>query len=78
MNFIPRKEHQDVKDLHRQLQWKAVGEAPHMHIHWEKSPHTPPGAAKGRIHLSDLPVVISCTGCIKAEKVPLTTFRRAI
>lgn len=73
---------QDVNDLHRQLWWRAVGEAPHMHIHREQGPHsashTPTAAAKGRIHLSGTPVVISSTGCSKAEKVPLTTSRRAI
>lgn len=76
MNFIPRKEHQYVNDLHRQLWWKAVGEAPHMHIQREQGPHTPTGAA--RIHLSDLPLVTSCTLCSKAEKVPSTTSRRDI
>lgn len=55
MSFIPKKEHQDVNDLHTQFWWKAVGEAPHMHIHREQGPHTPAGAAKGRIHLSDIP-----------------------
>lgn len=40
MSFIPRKEHQDVNDPHRQLWWKPVGEDPHMHIHREQGPHT--------------------------------------